>query len=543
MKATPEDIAAAYKAEGVWADTTLDDLFRQNARANPKRVALADAPDRSTWTGGVPRTLTYEEADREIDRLAGFYTAVGLAADHVLGLHVPNTTDAVIALLAAMRANIVVSPLPLHWRNKDVLSALNAIGAKGFIAADRVETRNTANAARDVAAELFSLRFVFGLGTDVPDGLIDLEPMLAEMGDELPVPEQSRTDAADHTATISWTRTGSEHCPVTRNHNQWLSTGRLPSAEAHLTDGARLVIPYALSGLTGMGAGLVPWLLCAGTLHLHHPTALNRLAEHANQVEADYVVAPGPLAPLMDQRLTCTHTTLVAAWNIASPEPSPFKANHDLIDLHVADEFALIATQRGEDKVPRPIDLGKYPGPRDEADTAALVEFAATEASETVEHLRVAGPSVSNVGYREHPVAAEFPVAPDGFLETGISLRRSVHGISGFGMPGTCPPGGGSVEAIDTIYEGFPGVREAAAFLAEDPVLGARLYAALVPSNGQAPDAKAFFSYLDAEGVDLSRLPHRVFILQGLPRSSDGGVDRDRLKMRIQRPASTAAVA
>lgn len=541
MKATPEDITAAYRADGTWADTTLDDLFRQNAKLHPGRLALADAPDRSTWTGGSPRSLTYEQADREIDRLAGFYTAVGLAADHVLGLHVPNTTDAVIALLAAARANIVVSPLPLHWRNKDVLTALNDIGAKGFIAADRVETRNTANAARDVAAELFSLRFVFGLGTDIPDGLIDLEPMLAEMGEDLPVPEQSRPDAADHTATISWTRSGSEHCPVTRSHNQWLSTGRLPCAEADLKDGARLVVPYALSGLTGMGAGLIPWLLCAGSLHLHHPTALNRLAEHANQVEADYVVAPGPLGPLLDRRITCRHTTLVAAWNIASPEPSPFKANHTFIDLHVADEFALVAKQRGDDPMPRSLDLGKYPGPRDEADTAALIEIAATQPGPAGEKLLLAGPSVANVGYRGHDAANEFPTAEDGYLTTGIALRQSSNGITGFGAPGSCPPGGGNIEAVDAIYQGFPGVREAAAFLAEDPVLGARLYAALVPSNGQAPDAKAFFSYLDAEGVDLSRLPHRVFILQALPRISDGSVDRDRLKMRIQRP--TAAVA
>ncbi|WP_430930973.1 hypothetical protein, partial [Robiginitalea biformata] len=91
----------------------------------------------------------------------------------------PNTVDTVIAILAALRADLIVSPLPLHWRQKNVLDALNSIGAKGLIAADRIETRDVGTAARDVAAELFSLRFVFGLGKDIPDGLIELGPMLA----------------------------------------------------------------------------------------------------------------------------------------------------------------------------------------------------------------------------------------------------------------------------------------------------------------------------------------------------------------------------
>ncbi|MEP2438059.1 MAG: acid--CoA ligase, partial [Roseibium sp.] len=80
MKAISETQAAEHHKDGTWSDATLDSLFKATASAHPDRLAIADAPDRADWTGGDPRRLTYAEADKEIDRLAAFYGAVGLTA-------------------------------------------------------------------------------------------------------------------------------------------------------------------------------------------------------------------------------------------------------------------------------------------------------------------------------------------------------------------------------------------------------------------------------------------------------------------------------
>jgi mycobactin salicyl-AMP ligase len=111
MKVTPETLSDPYHSSGAWGDTTLDSLFRQTAETHPDRLALSDAPDRPEWTGGDRRSLSYAEADREIDRLAAFYGAVGLTQDHVVGVQSPNTVDTVVAILAALRADLIVSPL------------------------------------------------------------------------------------------------------------------------------------------------------------------------------------------------------------------------------------------------------------------------------------------------------------------------------------------------------------------------------------------------------------------------------------------------
>jgi len=541
MKTTPEELISDYHQAGAWGTNTLDGLVSANAAAEPDRVALVDAPNREGWTGGAPRSLTYAELDQEITRLAGFYRALGLSADHVLGLQAPNTVDAVVALLAALRADLVVSPLPLHWRQANVLESLNSIGAKALISADRVETRSIADAARDIAAELFSLRFVFGLGKDIPDGLIELGPMLEEMGDDIPPLEGRRADAPDHTATISWSRSSGEIVPVVRTHNHWLAAAKLIEAEANIEPGSRFVVPYSLSGLTGLGAGLVPWLRAAGTLHLHYPTSLHQLTRHAADVKADYVLTPGPLAHMMDRKLDTGDVTIIAAWNIASPAPSAFTANNYIVDLHIADEFSLVANARGPSAKAQATALGKHNGPNGCESGPALLEIEIREDPETdAKTLKLRGAMVPDIGWKTM-APPKLGLDADGFLETGISVEETTDGIAGFGIPGTMAHGTGPLTEIDDIYARYKGIKEAAAFLVEDPLLGARIHAAVVPDVGTVPDAKAFFAYLDAEGVDLAKIPHRVLVLQSLPRNEDGTLNRERLTLRTQRlPAAVA---
>ncbi len=543
MKVTHENLSKEYHESGAWSDVPLDAYFRKTAERHPERLALADAPDRTSWTGGAPRHLTYAEADLEIDRLAAFYTTLGLASDHVIGLQAPNTVDTVIAILAALRAGLIVSPLPLHWRQKNVLDALNSIGAKGFVVADRVETRDVGIAARDVAADLFSLRFVFGLGKDIPDGLIELGPMLAEMGDELQFDASSRPEAADHTATICWSRSGEENVPVSRCHNHWSAAGQMIVQEGNIKEGDSFVVPYSLSGLTGLGAGLVPWLMTGGALHLHHPTSLANLAAHANQTEANVVITPGPLAQHLDRKLSSSDTTVLAAWNISAPHPTTFVARRHLVDVQVADEFALLAKARGPSAKVKATALGKHSGPIGCENGPALLEINLSEKVEgQAQTLLVKGPMVPETGWRtinsEHNrVGWE----GNGFLNTNIKVETVEDGIAGFGVPGLYALSTGNLETIDMIYSNYPGIREAAAFIVEDAVLGARMYAALVPEPGSVPDANAFFAYLDAEGVDLAKIPNRVLILQSLPENPDGTICRERLTMRTQRlPAAVA---
>ncbi|WP_428696855.1 AMP-binding protein [Stappia sp.] len=531
MILTPLKTIEMHRQTGLWGQVTLDALFRKTAAAHPGRLALADAEEACGGLRGTPRRLTYAEADREIARLAAFFAAVGLKQDNVVGLQSANTVDAVISLLAALRAGLVVAPLPLHWRQKNVIEALTRAGAKALIAGESFGGRSIGMEARDTAAELFALRFVFGLGDGVEDGLMELEKILADLPDDMePAPIRRDPNAADHVATLTWTRsTSGEPLPIARSHNQWIAAGLMPYLELSLPQAPVFVQPYALTGMAGLGAGFVPWLLSGGTLHLHHPASLRRLAAHADAVDADMVLCPGSLAPALERRIDNAECRIVPVWHAHSAAAAPHQTNRDMVDVHVADEFAMVARRREGSALPRPFAAGRIGSPSTAPKGPALLEIAIdTEAVPNT--LKVRGAMVPDAAWPACKVRV--PTDKTGFVDTLLPLRQNESGITAFGVPGQSAPGVGSLPSLDALYAAYPGILEAAAFVAEDDLLGARLYTALVPQKGLLFDVEGFYAYLEAEHAGLAEIPHRVMPVARLPRSETGKVDRAALAAR-----------
>lgn len=531
MILTPLKTIEAHRQSGIWGRVTLDALFRKTAAAHPERLALCDADEDAGGFREVPRRLTYGEADAEISRLAAFFAAVGLKHDNVVGLQSAGTVDAVITFLAALRAGLVIAPLPLHWRQKNVLEALTRAGAKALVAGESFGGRSIGLEARDTAADLFALRFVFGLGRDVADGLMEVEQILGELPDDLePAPIRRDQNAADHVATLTWTRsTSGEPLPIARSHNQWIACGLMPYLELSLPQAPNFLLPYALTGMAGIGAGLIPWLLSGGTLHLHHPGSLRRLAAHADAADADIVLCPGALVPALDRRIERPDCRIVPVWQAHSPAPAPHGSNRELVDLHIADEFAMVARTREGSALPRPLPSGRIGSPSAAAQAPALLEIAIdTETSPAM--LKVRGAMVPDSAWPACKV--RMPTDKAGFVDTLLPLRQTENGITGFGIPGQMAPGVGSLPTLDALYAAFPGIREAAAFLVEDGILGARLYAAMVPQKGLLFDVEGFYAYLEAEHASLAEVPHRVLPVAALPRNAAGKVDREALAAR-----------
>ena len=100
-------------------------------------IALADPPNRQSFTDGAPRRLTYAEVDRIVSAIAGRLRRLGLTTDAVVGLQLPNTVEAVLTFLGVLRAGLIAAPLPLLWRRADAIAALNRLGAKTIITSAR----------------------------------------------------------------------------------------------------------------------------------------------------------------------------------------------------------------------------------------------------------------------------------------------------------------------------------------------------------------------------------------------------------------------
>ena len=154
---------------------TLDELFRRAGVRAPDRLALIDPPNKQAIGGGAPRRLTYAETDRTISAMAARLRALGLRADAVVALQLPNTVESVIALLGVLRAGMIAAPLPYLWRQQEIVTALRGLGAKAIVTGGAALARS----AMLAAAELFPIRHVCAFGSGLPDGVAPLDDIFS----------------------------------------------------------------------------------------------------------------------------------------------------------------------------------------------------------------------------------------------------------------------------------------------------------------------------------------------------------------------------
>ncbi len=129
--------SVADGAHGLGA-VSISELFHYAARRRPEALALADPANRSDFTDGKPRRLSYADADRTVAAIAARLRGMGLPTDAVIGIQLPNTVENILAMLGVLRAGMIAAPLPLLWRRADTVTALARIGAKALIVCGRV---------------------------------------------------------------------------------------------------------------------------------------------------------------------------------------------------------------------------------------------------------------------------------------------------------------------------------------------------------------------------------------------------------------------
>ncbi|MFL6119949.1 amino acid adenylation domain-containing protein, partial [Actinophytocola sp.] len=82
-------------------DVTVPELFAAQARSTPDRTALV----------AVDATLTFAELNRRANRLARLLVAHGAGPDRYVALLLPRTSEAIVALLAVLKAGAAYVPI------------------------------------------------------------------------------------------------------------------------------------------------------------------------------------------------------------------------------------------------------------------------------------------------------------------------------------------------------------------------------------------------------------------------------------------------
>jgi len=416
------------RAATVEYQPTLDDLFRAAARRNPDRVALVDSPQRAAWTDDAPRALTYAEADRIVDAVAARLRELGLPTDSIVAVQMPHTVDGALVLLGILRAGMIPALLPLLWRRADISAALAAVGARAIVCAGRVLETDLAEVAVHVAAETFAIRFVLGLGTQLPDGVVPLNDTfdLDTAVPEQPAAVERQGAAAQHIAVVTWDVTAAGLVPVARSHVELLAAATALSRDARVSDGVSIVSAIPPTSLAGLAATLIPWLLGGGTLHCHlpfDPAVFSRQAETCR-----IAVLPGPVVRTLQEAGVdlARLDAVVALWR--SPDRvATWEGLHGLwlVDALVFGEVGLVAALRPQDGTPARLPIGATSMPAGATDGPAIETARTAQGT-----LALRGAMVPRSAFPPGAERADLPrykMAEDGFVDTGFPCRTDAE--------------------------------------------------------------------------------------------------------------------
>ncbi len=496
-------VAATPPAQGS-VPVTIDEVFRHHARRRPDALALVDAANRETFTDGAPRRLSYAEADRVVTAIAGRLRQMGLPADSVIGIQLPNIVESILVSLGVLRAGMIAASLPLLSRRTEAVAALARIGAKALITCGRVGAFDHGHFAVAVAADVFSIRYVGGFGGHLPDGVVAFDDLFAAENPDPIAPANGarQGNAAAHVAVITFDVAKGGLVPVARNHAELYAAGLAVLLESRVAQDATILSTIVPASFAGICLTLLPWLLCGGTLVLHHPFDAAILAHQARTLRCDTLVLPAPVAfALAASRAFAVDgpSSIVAAWR--SPErlaDSPAWQEPDiaLVDVAIFGEAALVPARRGGDK-PSPMPVGSVTAPREDTGGIAVAELVRTATGT----LALRGPMVPQHSF---PPGIEgsglpcFKIGPRGLVDSGYTCRiDSVSkAIVITGPPAGIVGVGGYRFPLHDLAE-IVGRIDGAATLAAlpDPIVGQRLI-------GNAADRDTIQAALDIVGLN-----------------------------------------
>ena len=90
-----------------------------------------------------------------------------------------------------------------------------------------------------------------------------------------------------------------------------------------------------------------------------------------------------------------------------------------------------------------------------------------------------------------------------------------------------------AVSELDELYRSFPSFLDAACFVLPDPIIGDRVFAAVMPRPGEPASLETLNRFLAERGVAPYKFPGRLLVVKEIPRDGQGRVLREEILRQI----------
>lgn len=526
-----DDEIRRYKRTGAWKDVTLADCARRQAERAPDRTAVVEGE----------RSASFGALLAEAQQLANAFDVMGLKPGNVISYQLPNWTETMVINVAACLAGLVVNPIVPIYRESEVRYILADCRSRVLFIPERF--RNF----------------------DYPAMAARLRPQLPALGDVVVV------------------RGEGEGC---RRYDDVLAYGpREPAAERWVDPDAVKLVLYT-SGTTGNPKGV---------LHSHNTimAEIDAVIDFWGIQEHDVVLMPSPVTHITGYLYALeiafaagVKVVFMERWNVT--EAVDLIARHGVSFSVGATPFLKELTAEVESRnlaLPslRRFMSGGAPVPPEviyranqavpgcmafrvygstEAPTVTLgirgrdeAELGATTDGRIVNHeVRLCDPQTGipmgpdqegeictrgpemMLGYTD-PQQTRESFDADGYFHTG-DLGYYVSGdylcVSGRKKDLIIRGGENlSPKEIEDVLHRHPDIQEVAIVAIPHERLGEGVCACVIAREGRQIDVPTLAAWLELAGLARQKFPERVELMQDLPRTVSGKVQKNVLRDTI----------
>ncbi|MDF1603742.1 AMP-binding protein [Nocardioides sp. YIM 152315] len=474
--------------------------------------------------------LTYDELYARARSFAAGLRQRGFGAGDVALLQLPNWWETVVAAWGTWLAGGVVLPVVAIYRRHELSFVVRQVRPRVAVAPEGHRGHRHAALLREVLAEAgvpATVVVVRGPGGE-PDAFEALAASAPARDDPAPEP------GPDDVALVLYTSgTTADPKGVLHTHRTLLAELAAMREHCELGPDDRVFMPSPLTHVTGISYGvLLPAGLGATSVLMDRwdpAVAVDVVERH----ECRFTVSATPflrgLTTAYAERGTRSALRTFVCGGADIPPELVEEAQRVL-------GCAVLRTY-GSSELPTlamvPLDRGAAL-PDVEGHVMCGAEMILRESEAGVPELLARAPELF-VGYLD-PALNAAAFTDDGWFRTGdtATIRGGVLRVVGR-IKEIINRGGEKYSAAEVEFAllDHPDVEEVAIVGFPDPELGERACAFVVPRNGAAPDVATLREHLVAHGLAVQKAPERVVVIDALPRTSSGKVQKFLLRGRI----------